>query len=471
MTLPRLRAEPGDDRAVARILRGALRHEVEYVPLAWPPTSGGQHLLEVEVAGEGLVTLLADPAGLATADGHPLHVRPVTRPQMAALLAMVERLDEPSRTVPPPSTPWSSDGSAETGEATLIDQLAVPPAPRAFGAGPPSSGVERERTSRAPRGMSLPPIASIPVPRSVPEDLLVGRVIAGKYKLESAVGSGSTAAVFRALHLDLQRDVAVKILHEQKLGQMQFVKRFKGEALSASKLEHPNVTRVIDFGQEKDGLLYLVMELLAGRSLEAILAVEGRLPEHKAVAIAIQACSAIAFAHDVGIVHRDVKPENIMIVPHRDDDGNPSDLVKVCDFGLAKLHDPAPDQEELTTSGMLCGSPSYMSPEQARGEKIDGRTDIYSLGVTLFEALTGTLPHEATSLAELFTKKMFDSPRKLSQIVPGIDPLLEDVVLRALSIDPAGRHPNARMLREELREVAATLLSSEDERDSTIVAD
>jgi serine/threonine-protein kinase len=391
---------------------------------------------------------------------------------MAALLAMVERLDEPSRTAPPPpdstDIPVELDGA--TGDSTIVDQLT---GPRAFMVGgPPSSGTDRERISRIPRGVSIPPIPSVPAPRAVPENLLVGRVIAGKYKLESPIGSGSTAAVFKAFHLDLQRHVAVKILHETKLGEMQFVKRFKGEALAASKLEHPNVTRVIDFGQEKDGLLYLVMELLAGRSLEAILAVEGRLSQRNAVMIAIQACSALAFAHDVGIVHRDVKPENIMIVPHRDDDGNPTDLVKVCDFGLAKLHESSPDHEDLTTGGMLCGSPAYMSPEQTRGEKIDARTDIYSLGTTLFESLSGTLPHEATSLAELFTKKMLETPRRLSSVVSDIDPLLEDIVERSLSIDPSQRHPNVRMLREELREVLAAMDDdNEDERDRTIVAD
>jgi serine/threonine-protein kinase len=307
----------------------------------------------------------------------------------------------------------------------------------------------------------------------------VGRVIAGKYKLESPIGSGATAAVFRARHLDLQRNVAVKILHGQKLGEMQFVKRFKGEALAASKLEHPNVARVIDFGQEPDGLLYLVMELLTGRSLEAILAASGRLPQRTAVTFAIQTCSALAFAHDVGIVHRDVKPENIMIVPYRDDDGNPCDLAKVCDFGLAKLRDLSGDgggdgqgpHEDLTTAGMLCGSPAYMSPEQCRGEVLDGRSDIYSLGITLYESVTGLFPHEAKDLFELFTKKSLEPARKPSTLVPDIDPLLEDVLMRALATDPKKRHPDARVMREELKEVLASLEDEEDEPERTIVAD
>ena len=494
MSLPRLRADAAEDRAVARILRGALRHEVEFVRLSEPPSSSGQHLLEVDVTGEGVVTLLADPMGERTDKGHPLHLRPVTRPQMASLLAMIERLDEPSHSQPPSGGSEGDDGESSS-ESTIIDQLTGAGAARlpplsAFGLfdgelpEPPASGASFPRPP-PPKALVKPPSVSMPrvvkppsiapaslAPggRALPASALVGRVVAGKYKIESAIGSGSTASVFKALHLDLKRHVAIKILHEQNSGEMQFVKRFKGEALAASKLEHPNVARVIDFGQDADGLLYLVMELLTGRSLEAILAVEGRLPERMALTFAIQACSALAFAHDVGIVHRDVKPENIMIVAHRDDDGNPCDLAKVCDFGLAKLGERDPDQEDLTTGGMLCGSPMYMSPEQTRGETLDGRSDIYSLGVTLYESLTGTFPHDGTDLADLFTKKMMQPPKKLSAILPHVDALLEDVVMRALSADAKSRHPNARVLREELREALALLEDEDDDREPTIVA-
>ncbi|MDB4934654.1 MAG: Serine/threonine protein kinase PrkC, regulator of stationary phase [Labilithrix sp.] len=449
--------------------------------LSWPPETSGQHLLEVDVAGEGVVTLLADPVGAATEEGQPLHVRPVTRPQMASLLAMIERLDEPSNTQPPPGALELGNVDPATADSTIIDQPTgtgegMPPL-SAFGLFDgelpgPAPPVESLVVPRVQKPASAPPSSAVPSPRALPADLLVGRVIAGKYELESTIGSGSTASVFRAMHLDLKRKVAVKILHEQKLGQMQFVKRFKGEALAASKLEHPNVARVIDFGQEPDGLLYLVMELLTGRSLEAILAAEGRLPPRTALAFAIQACSALAFAHDVGIVHRDVKPENIMIVAHRDDDGHPCDLAKVCDFGLAKLGNPEPEQEDLTTGGMLCGSPMYMSPEQSRGETLDGRTDIYALGVTLFQALTGSFPHDANDIGELFTMKMTQPPRRLSTLLPDVDPLLEDVVLRALSADPKSRHANARVMREELREALALLEDDDDDdREPTIVAE
>jgi serine/threonine-protein kinase len=476
MALPRLRAELRDTRIVARVLREALRHEVAVVPLTATPVSTGQHLLEIEIEGEGVITLLADPVGEPSDAGVPLHLRPVTRPQMAALLALVEKLDtEPSNTEPPPGgLPEPGMEDAQLADNTIVDRVGPftdPPPILGFdSAMPPLSIVSVPPSSGGTSAPPTPPRTSGPPSSGDPN---IGRVIAGKYRIDAPIGSGSTAAVYRALHLDLNRPVAVKILHAQKRGEIQFVKRFKAEARSASRLEHINVARVLDFGQEKDELLYLVMELLDGKSLEAIIAVERRLEPRVAVTIAIQACSALAFAHDVGIIHRDVKPENIMLVPGRDDDGNQVDVVKVCDFGMAKLREPDPENADLTTAGMVCGSPAYMSPEQSRGEPLDVRTDVYSLGVTLFETLTGELPHEANSITELFVKKMTMPARSLSSLVEYVDPVLEDIVLRALETDPRARHSTARVLREELR-AALTQLESDNpsERpEGTIIAD
>lgn len=490
MTLPRLRADLRDEHAVARLLRATLRQESQVVPLRALPVSHGEHLLEIDVPGQGMVTLVAEPLGRADR-GYVLRVRALTRAQMAELLALIERIDAPSTTEPPPPTDleWSGDRQSSP-DRTLVDArqidgrpfgevdvdvdvvVSVPPA--RFGVidsampGPPSSD----------SGDSIAPLVIPPAPKAPSASLLVGRVIAGKYLIEAPIGSGMTAAVFRALHTDLKRHLAVKILHEHKLEDPQFVKRFKAEAFAASKLEHPNITRVIDFGEEKDGLLYLVMELLVGKSLEQVLKAEGRLSQQKAVELTIQACTALAFAHDNGIIHRDVKPENLMLVAHRDDDGNPCDLVKVCDFGLAKLRAPEggaggsdADAPDLTTAGMLCGSPAYMSPEQTRGEVLDPRSDIYALGVTLFQTLTGELPHEADGLAQFFLKKMLEPPRRPSSLLADIDPLLEDVLLRAIATDRGARHATARVLREELREVLASMaVPSSEERERTIVA-
>ncbi len=485
VALPRLVLATQDSREIARVIRGALRLRTEIVSLVEPPIGAGQHLLHIEVPGVGSVSLLAEPAGSARPDGYPLSVRPVTRVQMAELFALVERLDEPSRTDPPP--PEDDDGSDPPDgppDDTMIDAVpsrivlptssfaqpessarantAPPPAALPTGDRSPSSTRDRPPSSSGPRGQ--PPASSA----QRQADPRVGRLLAGKYQIDAPIGRGAAATVYRATHKDLRRAVAVKILHAENQSESQFIRRFKAEALTASKLEHVNVTRIIDFGEER-GELYLVMELVNGVTLEAILADEGPLPQKRVVDIGIQVCRALVFAHAQGVIHRDIKPENVMIVPDADDDGEPCDLVKVCDFGLAKLRDPGDgDSVEITVSGMLCGSPAYMSPEQTRGDTLDVRTDVYSLGVTMFEALTGALPYEAYSIGELFLKKCTENARRASELIAGVDPLLDDIVTRAMAIDPHARHESARELRTELR-AARDALDDDDGGDHATI--
>lgn len=482
MALPRLHASTEDATKIARILRGALRLQVEHVPLARAPQGPGDHILVLDLPGEDeRVELLAEPSGAATAEGYALRVRPMSRVQMAELFALVERLDDPSSTVPPP-VDSGLDVGGEGPDDTFIDDALVPaglpatwigsdesylpPPPESAGpvsSDPPTAAfVARPAPAPAPPAPVLPPVVAAPTAQpAVARDPRIGRTVGSRYRIDALLGSGASAAVYRALHLDLQRPVAVKILHLQNQHDPQFVRRFKAEALAASKLEHVNVARVLDFGQDGAqggaGEPYIVMELLTGKSLEAVLTQGGKLAPRRAVDIAIQACRALAFAHDEGIIHRDVKPENIMVLAHRDDDGALQDLVKVCDFGLAKLRDPDPEQGELTVAGMLCGSPAYMSPEQATGEKLDARTDVYSLGVTLFESLTGGMPHEAHSLAELFLKKMTVPARRVSTVLRGVHPDLDQLVAATLETDPRRRPENARVLLAALRYVRAAL--------------
>ena len=453
------------------------------------PRVAGQYLLEVEVDGE-ILTLLADPAGPETAAGFPLAVRSVTRPQMAQLFGIVERLDVPSVDLPP-----SSGGIPRSDRtvmhAVVFSQSDLPPSPISSGVSyvppalddfpdsvamiglapgfhTPASLIRGDEPTSVHDYPSNDPSLYIeevdddaePVSQitGVPEDPRIGRMLAKKYRLDSLLGTGATAAVYRAMHVDLGRLVAVKVLHQQHANDAQFVQRFRGEARAASRLEHPNVARVLDFGHEEDGLLYLVMELLVGRSLEAVLAASTKLSARSATDLVIQAANGIASAHDIGIIHRDVKPENLMLVSQRDDDGNPKDLVKVCDFGLAKLRDRDPEQDEdLTTVGMLMGSPAYMSPEQTRGETLDVRTDIYSLGVTLYECLTGAMPHDGNTLEELFRMKMLEPPRPITSRLPEIDPGLAACVTAALSTDPRKRPQTMRAFRDQLRKVLLSM--------------
>lgn len=475
VALPRLALATQDTREIARIIRGALRLRTEVVNLVEPPIGTGHHLLDIDVPGGGKISLLAEPTGSARPEGYPLSVRPVTRVQMAELFALVERLDDPSSTEPPPPEEDDSEFSDVPGDDTMVDaapsRVVLPmnsfgtldlPGPPSSGpvalAVPPSAASHRALSTTTsgdrppstvrydgPSAVQAPPAAS---PK--PGDARVGRVLAGKYLIEAPIGRGAAATVYRAMHKDLRRSVAVKILHAENQSESQFIRRFKAEALTASKLEHVNVTRIIDFGDES-GELYLVMELVTGRTLEAILSAEGPLPSKRVIDIGIQVCRALVFAHGQGVIHRDIKPENVMLIPDVDDDGEPCDLVKVCDFGLAKLRGASGENADITVSGTLCGSPAYMSPEQTRGDELDIRTDVYSLGVTMFEALTGTLPYDAYSIGELFLKKCTENARRVSELVAGVDPLLDDVITRAMAIDPNERHESARELRTELR--------------------
>lgn len=398
----------------------------------------------------------------------PRNASPQARPPAAAPIPREEpqarteaRTDgptEPPRRPPPkPNEARVMDGRAEP--STSAEQAGLPPAAPVPGV-PAKAPGPLSPSSSTPVGAR--PIPAEPSPSTGPGapngTRLLGRTIAGKYTIDSSIGRGATAEVFRAQHASLKRPVAVKILHQENAGYLQFVKRFKAEAHTLSKLEHQNIARVIDFGQEPDGLLYLVMELLVGKSLEVLLSESSKkLPVRKVLDVGIQTCNALAFAHDEGVIHRDVKPENVVLVPHRDEDGKPCDLVKVCDFGLAKLRDPDPENTDITMGGTLCGSPAYMSPEQILGEKLDARTDLYALSTMLFESLTGELPHDAIGLTQLFAKKLLEAPTPIRKLLPDIDPGLEAAIMRGLSRERAARQDDARVLRQELRAVLSRM--------------
>jgi serine/threonine protein kinase len=291
---------------------------------------------------------------------------------------------------------------------------------------------------------------------------LVGRTIAGKYVVEGLIGTGAMGAVFRARQSALEKTVAIKVMHGEHATDPAFAARFHREAKAASRLNHPNSIQILDFGAEPDGLLYIAMEYLDGRSLHALLRDEWPLAPARVADIAMQTLAALAVAHDMGVVHRDLKPENVMVLGGTDDDGRPRDIVKVCDFGIAKITDPrayrAIGEREsdapVTTAGFLVGTPEYMSPEQGRGEKLDPRSDLYSVGVILFEMLTRRVPFDAENAIGIVLKHITEEPKSPSAIVPGADPRLEAITLRALRKFREERYANAREMRAELRLVA-----------------
>ena len=428
--LPKLTTSTSDPRAFARILRAALRNERIRVPLDRAPSSG-MHLLHVVLEGPTgrAVWILAEP------DGAELRVKPRSDVQSAQLYALAQ-LGGPTSELPPEEA---------AGPRMRIDSSA----PTIVGAAHDEHAAAIPKTARVPS--DLPP-ATV----RMDVDPVLGRILGGRFRAESLIGRGAAGAVYKGTHVDLGRDVANKVLHASHRTDPQFVKRFEAEARAASRLEHVHVTRVLDFGREDDGLLYLVMELLSGRTLESVIAEGRRLGLHRAVDIGMQVCSALARAHAEGIIHRDIKPENIMLLRRTDDDEHePIEMVKVCDFGVAKVMTADSLSSELTVAGLQIGSPIYMSPEQIRQDPLDPRCDVYALGVTLYECTVGRPPFDADTLDALLAKHLDEPPVRPSAIVPGYDPGLEAIVLRMLA-KKFDERPTARAARAQLRDVAVS---------------
>jgi len=298
-----------------------------------------------------------------------------------------------------------------------------------------------------------------------PDDSLVGRTIAGKFLIEAHLGSGAMGQVYRARQVALEKTVAVKVLHPSLAHDEMFAARFQREAMAASRLDHPNSMRVLDFGTDPDGLLYIAMEYLDGRDLLRVIIDDGPLPESRSVDILTQALAALVVAHDMGVVHRDLKPENIMILDSTDDEGNRVDVVKVCDFGIAKINGKTlagaatgldgpggkTAKGPLTTQGLVVGTPEYMSPEQGMGNPLDARSDLYSVGVILFQLVVGRLPFEAETALGIVFKQVNEPPPLPSVLQPNVHRVLETICLKALAKRPEDRYQSAREMRAALR--------------------
>jgi len=280
-------------------------------------------------------------------------------------------------------------------------------------------------------------------------DPLIGSVLGDRYRVVSRIGMGGMGAVYLAQHITLKRDLAVKVLLPEFGGKEEFVRRFEREAESASRLAHPHIIAVTDFGRTADGLLFLVMEYLDGRSLSSLIR-EGPLPVLRAVTIVRQMLAALNRAHAAGIVHRDLKPDNIMLI---DREGQ-HDFVKILDFGIAKVTEPEPGREALTQAGVVFGTPEYLSPEQALGDKIDARADLYATGVILFEMLTGRRPFESEDKVRIISMHLSHPVPRLRAIRPEADipAALEDVVMQSLEKERENRFASASAFLTALEE-------------------
>ena len=278
------------------------------------------------------------------------------------------------------------------------------------------------------------------------QDPLIGKVLADRFEILSRIGEGGTGVVYKAKQITVDRTVAIKVLGAHVSSDPQWVKRFHNEARAAARLDHPNTVRMIDFGETKEGLLFIAMEYLHGRPLSDEISRLGKIPPQRALRIISQVCQSLQEAHGQGIIHRDIKPDNVFLVEMK----GSGDFVKVLDFSVAKMDTP---DAQLTRAGTVFGTPAYMSPEQARGVKLSPQSDVYACGIVLYEMLTGKPPFEAALPMEVVMMHLRQKPAPL---VGFPEPIVR-VVNKALEKTPDRRQQSADELHREAVECLDTL--------------
>jgi serine/threonine-protein kinase len=280
--------------------------------------------------------------------------------------------------------------------------------------------------------------------RADAKESLVGTLVDGRYRIEALIGEGGMGAVYRAEQIELRKKVAVKVLHRDMVLNTEIVARFEREAVAGGRITHPNVASAFDFGRLDNGMFYLALEFVEGKSLGRVMDETSPLPERRALRIARQIADALAAAHAAGVVHRDLKPENVMLLDRPAGD----DLVKVLDFGIAKLRSTGSgDTQPLTQLGTVFGTPEYMSPEQARGMEVDGRSDLYTLGLILYEMLSGASPFRHEDVVVILARQLSMNPPPLSDRVSRPT---RDLVLALLKKDIAERPTTAAGVRDRI---------------------
>jgi eukaryotic-like serine/threonine-protein kinase len=285
-------------------------------------------------------------------------------------------------------------------------------------------------------------------------DPLVGTVVAGRYKVIKQLGEGGMGAVYLAEHAAIEKKVALKVLHPEYATKGDIVTRFQQEAISASRIKHPNVLEVFDFGQLDDGSFFLAMEFLEGNDLADEIQKTRVLDGERGLRYALQICRALAAAHEKGVVHRDMKPENVFL--QRTSDGE--DIVKIVDFGIAQLRTneeaaAGAKQRRLTRTGMIFGTPEYMSPEQAAGRHADQRADVYAVGIILYEMFTGAVPFTGETFLGVLAKHLNEVPPAMSAVYPDLllSQEFQNVIYRALEKNPDERFQTMAELSRALQ--------------------
>jgi serine/threonine-protein kinase len=313
----------------------------------------------------------------------------------------------------------------------------------------PEDEISSARTVRAPASG-----ATALRPRAEPFESMesgacfgYGKLFEGKYRVDRVLGRGGVGVVLAATHTRLDQRVAIKVLLPKALEHKDARRRFEREARAAAKIVNEHVARVYDVGVLEGGTPYIVMEYLDGQDLSAILEERRWLPVGEAVDCILQACEALAEAHTAGIIHRDLKPANIFFARRADG----TRVVKILDFGMSKLNEGTLNEEPITDSLLIMGSPGWMSPEQMRSTRdVDARADIWALGAVLYRALTGTVPYQAETIAQLYASLHADKPVPPSKIKPGLPEALDAVILQALAAEPDARYRNVSQLADAL---------------------
>ncbi len=291
-------------------------------------------------------------------------------------------------------------------------------------------------------------------------DPLLGRVIAGRFKIVSLLARGGMGKVYVAEQAPLGRVCALKVLNPNYVGDAdpEFHRRFYREASIASKITHPNSVTIFDYGKTDDDVYYMAMELLEGQTLHQAIREAGTFPEERVGRVAAQICRALREAHLLEVIHRDLKPANIFLTRHGDGD----DFVKILDFGLVKHMSERPE-EQLTQTGLFMGSPKYMAPEQIQGGHVDARTDVYSLGIMMYEMLTGKVPFERPTSVNILMAHVGEPPPPMRAVNPNLvcTPLFEDLVMRCIAKDPAERYNSMDEVLQALKRAHGVSLTGQ----------